>query len=96
VTLDNFNAISHHSPFKKRRTGWQERGYPCSNNPLRNSPNAKWHREDKDGFTGPKAPIDNVTWQLHNALQYSWAKYGSLTKVNSGGDFGVEYGYFKI
>ena len=29
VTLDNFKAISHHSPFKKRRTGWQERGYPC-------------------------------------------------------------------
>jgi len=29
VTLDNIKVISHHSPLKKRRTGWQERGYPC-------------------------------------------------------------------
>jgi len=63
------------------------------NTPLITSPNAKWHREDRDGYTGPKAPINNVTWQLHNALQYSWAKYGSLNKVGSGGEFGIGYGY---
>ena len=55
--------------------------------------NASWHREDRDGYTGPDGPPNDATWQLHNALQYTWAKYGSLTKVTSGSDFGVGYGY---
>ena len=57
------------------------------------SPDAKWHREDQDGKTGPEAPIDDAMNQLNNALSYSWKKYGSFNKVSSGGNFGVGYSY---
>jgi len=55
--------------------------------------NASWHREDRDGYTGKKSIITSAVSQLNNAINYSWAKYGSLNKVGSNGDFGVGYGY---
>jgi hypothetical protein len=54
-------------------------------------PVAKWHREDKNGYTGPEGPINDAFADLNNAIKYSWANYGSLDKVSSGGDFGVGY-----
>lgn len=54
-------------------------------------PNMEWHREDKHGKTGPEGPINDAIRDLSNAVNYSWAKYGSLTKVGSGGNFGVGY-----
>jgi hypothetical protein len=55
------------------------------------SPAAKWHREDKDGYTGPEEPINDAFFDLNSAIKYSWANYGSDDKVASGGDFGVGY-----
>jgi hypothetical protein len=55
------------------------------------NPNASWRREDKDGKTGPEEPINIVISALSDAINYSWRKYGSLTKVSSGANFGVGY-----
>jgi len=60
---------------------------------LRFPPNCTWNREDRDGYTGKESIIHNAVSQLNNALNYSWAKYGSLNKVGSNGDFGIGYGY---
>ena len=57
------------------------------------SPNCTWNREDRDGYTGKKSIITSAVSQLNNAINYSWAKYGSLNKVGSNGDFGIGYGY---
>jgi hypothetical protein len=58
---------------------------------LQFNPNASWRREDKDGKTGPEEPINIVISALSDAINYSWRKYGSLTKVSSGANFGVGY-----
>ncbi len=56
------------------------------------NPNAEWHREDKDGRAGPEGPINDAIKDLQKAIQYSWLKYGSLTKkIDGNGDFGVGY-----
>jgi len=60
---------------------------------LRFPPNCTWHREDRDGYTGKESIINNAVSQLNNAINYSWAKYGSLNKVGSNGNFGIGYGY---
>jgi hypothetical protein len=60
---------------------------------LQFNPSASWRREDKDGKTGPEEPINIVISALSDAINYSWRKYGSLTKVTSGANFGVGYGY---
>ena len=48
---------------------------------------------DRDGYTGKESIINNAVSQLNNTINYSWAKYGSLNKVGSNGDFGIGYGY---
>jgi len=69
--------------------GWVDKGGGI----LQCSPDVKWRREDKDGYTGPEAPIDDAMNQLNNALNYSWKKYGSFTQVSSAFHIGVGYGY---
>ncbi len=71
---------------------WVDKGYGI----LRYNPSAKWCREDRDGITGPEQFIFDVVNELNAALDYSWAKYGALEKVDapvgSGADFGIGYG----
>jgi len=55
-------------------------------------PNAAWQREDRDGQTGPVEPLNEAVAQLNAALSYPWKKYGSLTQVNTGRNFGIGYG----
>jgi len=57
------------------------------------SPDAKWFRQNFNGYTGPEEPINDAINQLNNTLNYSWKKYGSYNKVSNGGNFGVGYDY---
>jgi len=58
------------------------------------NPNVKWRREDQGSYTGPAEPANNAIMQMHNALQFPWARYGSITKPLNTRDanFGVGYG----
>ncbi|MBU1199793.1 MAG: hypothetical protein KJ685_08205 [Nanoarchaeota archaeon] len=57
---------------------------------LRFGPNATFTRR-YDTVTGPENLITEVVNQLNSALSYPWMTYGSLKKVDSGGDFLVYY-----
>jgi hypothetical protein len=58
-------------------------------------PPFKWYREDKDDYQGPEDVLLDAINQLNDALNYSWAKYGSLQRIDQRRNscFGVGYGY---
>jgi len=58
-------------------------------------PPFKWYREDKNDYQGPEDVIQDAINQLNDALDYSWAKYGSLQEIDQkiNCSFGVGYGY---
>ncbi|UCE41830.1 MAG: hypothetical protein JSV17_02240 [Candidatus Aminicenantes bacterium] len=58
-------------------------------------PPFKWYREDRNDFEGPEEVIQDAINQLNDALNYSWAKYGSLRRIDQrkNNSFGVGYGY---
>jgi hypothetical protein len=62
---------------------------------LEYTPPLKWYREDRDGFQGREAVIQEAVDQLNDALSYSWATYGSLMRIEqrTNGSFGLGYGY---
>jgi hypothetical protein len=58
-------------------------------------PPLKWFLEDRNGFVGPEDVIRDAINQLNEALNYSWARYGSLQRIDERKkrSFGVGYGY---
>jgi hypothetical protein len=54
-----------------------------------------WYREDKNGYHGPEDVIQDAIDQLNNALDYPWARYGNLQRIDQrkNSSFGVGYGY---
>ncbi len=62
---------------------------------LEYTPNMKWCREDRNNFGGPEDVIQDAFDQLNQALDYSWAKYGSFQRSNQEKEshFGVGYGF---
>ena len=58
-------------------------------------PPFKWYREDRNDYQGPEDVIQDAINQLNDALEYSWAKYGSLLRIDQrkNSSFGVGYGY---
>lgn len=62
---------------------------------LEYTPYMKWHREDRNSFEGPEDVIQEALDQLNQALDYSWAKYGSFQRTNQKKEshFGVGYGF---
>ena len=55
----------------------------------------KWYQENRNDFQGPENVIQDAINQLNDALDYPWAKYGSLQKIDQrqNSSFGVGYGY---
>jgi hypothetical protein len=53
-----------------------------------------WYRENKNDYRGPSEVIQDAINQLNNALEYSWAKYGSFQNIDQrrNSSFGVGYG----
>ena len=62
---------------------------------LEYTPYMKWRREDRNSFEGPEDVIRDAFDQLNQALDYSWAKYGSFQRANHKKEshFGVGYGF---
>lgn len=58
-------------------------------------PPLKWYREDRNDCHGPDDVVQDAINQLNEALNYSWAKYGNLQKIDQrrNSSFGVGYGY---
>jgi hypothetical protein len=58
-------------------------------------PPLKWFLEDKNGFQGPEEVIRDAINQLNEALDFPWAQYGSLQRIDQrqNSSFGVGYGY---
>lgn len=58
-------------------------------------PPLKWYREDRNDYCGPDDIILDAVNQLNEALDYSWARYGKLQKIDrrKNDSFGVGYGY---
>lgn len=62
---------------------------------LEYAPPLLWYREDRNDYQGPDDVVQAAIDQLNEALDYSWAKYGSLLRIDQrrNGSFGVGYGY---
>jgi hypothetical protein len=62
---------------------------------LEYTPDMKWRREDRNSFEGPEDVIQDAFDQLNQALDYSWAKYGSFQRADHKKEshFGVGYGF---
>ena len=58
-------------------------------------PPFKWYREDRDDYQGPEDVVQEAINQLNEALDYSWARYGSFQRIDQrkNSSFGVGYGY---
>jgi hypothetical protein len=58
-------------------------------------PPLQWYREDRNGMTGPEDVILDAVNQLNDALDYPWAKYGTIQRIEErkNSSFGVGYGY---
>jgi hypothetical protein len=58
-------------------------------------PPIRWYREDRNDMNGPEDIILDAVRQLNEALDYSWAKYGSIQRIETrkNSSFGVGYGY---
>lgn len=62
---------------------------------LEYTPHMKWRREDRNGFEGPEDVIEDAFDQMNQALDYSWAKYGSFQRTyqKKESHFGIGYGF---
>jgi len=60
---------------------------------LRYARDLTYHREDKDGYSGMQSLINNAVAQLNSVIQRRFITYGTITRVPSGGDIGIGYGY---
>lgn len=62
---------------------------------LEYAPPLLWYREDRNDYQGPDDVVQDAIDQLNEALDYSWAKYGSFRRIDQrrNGSFGVGYGY---
>ena len=58
-------------------------------------PPFKWYREDRNDYQGQEDVIQDAINQLNDALEYSWAKYGSFLRIDqrTNSSFGVGYGH---
>jgi len=58
-------------------------------------PPLQWYREDRNGMTGPEDVILDAISQLNDALDYPWAKYGTIQRIEErkNSSFGVGYGH---
>lgn len=58
-------------------------------------PPLRWYREDRNDFQGPEDVITDAIAQLNDALDYPWATYGSIQRIDGreNDSFGVGYGY---
>ena len=62
---------------------------------LEYDPSLAWYREDRNDYHGPEDVIQEAIDQLNDALDYPWARYGNLQKIDQrkNSSFGVGYGY---